>query len=174
MDLNRIIPIIRPDAVYSLVDSHILPHSISNIDVWHGPGEIPSQGELDLAWNNLLPEYIESKKELLNRDLSIFINKRYDNGTQNNFNAQYSSIISLKIDDITLSSEQSNILQEISSFKEWIDAIMQYYYNIKTQISAVVNMDALNNISWNFEVEFGDNGNTRVDPKIQLSNFYGF
>ena len=143
-------------------------------DIQTIPGPLPSEYDplewelVDVSDADIQAFYynFESDKTdrllLLNREVNQFIYARYDAGTQSSFLAIYQKTTVQAVKDA------------LDLVWTWSGAVMQYYYSIKTQMQATTGKAALDAISWNFEVNFGDTGVILPDPQIKLSTFYGF
>jgi hypothetical protein len=170
MDLHRIIPKIRPDACYVLNHAQT-PHTIV---IWHGPGEQPTQAELEAGWELCLPDEIQSRHDTVRSEVRAFIYSYYDEGTQNSFNAEFANLVDKQVSGETLTAQELQVKDAIKSVKTWIQAVMGYYYSVRQQIFDATAMAEVQAITWNFKDQYGENGTVLKDPCVKLSTFYGY
>lgn len=149
-DLIRVLANVRPGANFRL-DKSDPPHELIE---WRGPGEEPTQAEIEQGWQNCLADGKQHKSLVMNQAVNAYILARYDVGAQVSF-------LSVFVAQYAAANIQNTSIQGVWN---WIKSVLVYYYAKTEELAAITSMDALEAFGWDFETF------TAPDPEIELKD----
>lgn len=111
------------------------------------------------------------KLRVWNQAVNAFIVKFFDLGEQQSFAAIFADLLDQQMAR-PLTEAELAVKAALQGVKVWIEGVMAYYYEVKSQIEAAEDVVSLQAITGNFDGQFGAAGSVLPVPPVTLRQFF--